>query len=138
MAGDSNSAKSPHPSGPFIATIGGYVPNGLTAAVVDVFTLPFDCQVESVWMTYRGGAQHLDAVQLLSVDGSLDIVAAADMSAAVLGVKQTLAAACKGITFKTGDQLKLLADSSAGTESGDIRMRVFLRPVWSRPKQYEL
>ncbi len=138
MAGTNVPRNAPYPNGPFIVTMGGYLPNGAAGAVIDVFTLPFDCYIDAVWYTYRGGTAHLDAVGLASVDGTKNIVASADMSADVLGVKQSLHADCKGLKFVTGDQLKLIGSSDGANESGDIKVRVALRPATSSAKATEV
>jgi hypothetical protein len=107
--------------------------------VVDVFTLPFDCEVEAAWLTYRGGTAHLDAIALDSVDATAqEIIADQSPAADILGVKQTISDDCRGVVFKTGDQFKLTADSTDANESGSIRLRVAVRPTWSRPNKTEV
>lgn len=134
MAGTADVTSAPYPMGRyFMVRLGGHVPQGLAAQVVDTWVLPFDCKVRFVYRSYAKdvGGQDLDAITLKTVDATaLTIVASLNASADIAGVKQTLHSDIKGTNLVKGNKIQLTADSSAGTEAGYICDTLLLEPTY--------
>ena len=133
MAGATDPKAAPYPYGKGLVEvrIGGFVPNAITAGVVDTYVLPFDCYVRKVVRSYsKEGAAHLDAITLKTVDATaLTIVADLDASADIAGVEQTLHADIKNVRLVTGNKIQITADSQGATEIGIIIDTIYLEPT---------
>jgi len=133
MAGTTHPTKSHFPKGDkswIPVRMGGYVPNGLTAAVIDTFQLDFDCYVKQVDLSYTGGTADLDGITLKTVDATAKTLATiGDMSADVAGVTQTLHADIIDTLIVRGDKFQLVADSTAASESGHVFVTIWIKPA---------
>jgi hypothetical protein len=141
MAGASHKTKALYPQGSdsyFPIRVGGWVNQGAAAnTVIDTFTLDCDCHIRKVDLSYAisptAGAAHLDGVGLKTLDDGKNIVDSSDMSAAVVGVAQTINST--DITTATvivrGDKIQAYADSAGTNEAGYVCFTVWLEPAFS-------
>jgi len=137
MAGADILPQSPYPDGPVVIKLGGYVPNGKTGAVIDMFYVPWNCYVKRVFYMYTGFTADLDAITLVTVDDTTAIVDAADMGEDLAMTQQTLADAIIGTEIQAGDKIKLSADSTDANEEGYFWAQIELEPSYSRPRATE-
>lgn len=136
MAGTSDPTKAPHPYGKnstVAIRIGGNIPTGQTAMVVDTFVLPWDCFVRGVDRSYsKTLTNHIDALTLKTVDSTaLTIVASLDASADIAGVEQTLHSDIIGTKLVKGNKIQMKADTSGTTEAGFAVDTLHLEPAYS-------
>lgn len=135
MAGATSITSAPYPTGnrsTVTVRLGGYVPQGLTAAVVATWKLPWDCEILGVDYDYtQTGVADIDAISLATVDSTaLTIVTAiASPSADIVAVAQTLHSDVIGTRIYKGNKIQLKADTSSANESGNIFVDLHLRPL---------
>ena len=134
MAGASSKTDAPYPTGKdsvVSVRIGGYMPNGLTGAVIATWKAPWDCQVLGVDLDYRKtGSAHLDGITLITIDATKTLVTIGDQSADVVAVAQTLHANIVGYTIVKGDKIQLIGDTTDANESGTVYVDLHLRPTY--------
>ncbi len=136
MAGVTVVRKAPYPTGKdstVTVRLGGYVPQGETAMVVDNFVVPWDCFVMSARLSYTQiGAAELDAITLTTKDDTKTIVASQDPSADSDGTTaETLHSDVlgKAYTIQRGDAIITTADSSTANEEGIYFWTLELLPI---------
>jgi hypothetical protein len=134
MAGASSKTDAPYPTGDGSTVnirIGGHVVNGLTAAVIATWKLPWDCEIVGVDYSYTKITTDLTLITLKTVDSTaLTIVATANPGSDIAAVAQTLHADVVGVNIVKGNKIQITVDTQGANEQGMFFADLHLRPTY--------
>ena len=134
MAGASSIADAPYPTGHnsvVSVRIGGHVVNGLTAAVIATWKLPWDATIVGVDYSYTKITTDLTLITLKTVDSTaLTIVATANPGSDIAAVAQTLHSDVVGVNIVKGNKIQITVDTQGANEEGMFFATLHLRPTY--------